>query len=373
MTRVARALVIGGGIGGNSMAIELARQGTEVDLVEVDPQWRVYGAGLTMTGPTLRAFDRMGLLDDIKALGFISQGILLFDQAGAAIGKVDVGKGDDGLLPRTGGIMRPVLHRLLCDRVRGAGIDIRLGVTVESARQDGSQAEVHFSDGSIRRYDLVIGADGCFSTTRTRLFPDAAPPRYTGQACWRLIAPKPPEMTHVEFYLGDMKAGLVPCSPTEMYLFLLENEPHKQRKHEADLIPHLKDSLAGFGGRIADVRETIGPQSGILYRPLEVVLQPLPWHCGSTILIGDAVHATTPHLASGAGIAVEDAVVLAEELQAAATIDEAFVAFERRRFERCRLVVDNSVRLGQMEIDGANPGEHAALMGESSRLLASEI
>jgi 2-polyprenyl-6-methoxyphenol hydroxylase-like FAD-dependent oxidoreductase len=90
-------------------------------------------------------------------------------------------------------------------------------------------------------------------------------------------------------------------------------------------------------------------------------------------LIGDAVHAATPHLASGAGIAIEDALVLSEELTAEADLERALTRFEERRWERCRLVVENSVRIGQMEQTHADPGVLKALMAESEAALRLDI
>jgi 2-polyprenyl-6-methoxyphenol hydroxylase-like FAD-dependent oxidoreductase len=90
-------------------------------------------------------------------------------------------------------------------------------------------------------------------------------------------------------------------------------------------------------------------------------------------LIGDAVHATTPHLASGAGIAIEDALVLSEEIGTESDIPLALERFEARRWERCRLVVENSVRIGRMEQTHADPGLLKALMAESETALREEI
>jgi len=100
---------------------------------------------------------------------------------------------------------------------------------------------------------------------------------------------------------------------------------------------------------------------------------PAPWHVGRVVLIGDAVHATTPHLASGAGIAVEDAVVLAEELDAGGSVDEVLLRFSQRRFERCRLVVESSVRLGQIEQEGGSKAEHGQLMRDAMVALLAPI
>ena len=67
ISSIATALVVGGGIGGMATAIGLAEGGVKVDLIDLDPDWRVYGAGITITGPTLRAYRRLGLLDQIKS------------------------------------------------------------------------------------------------------------------------------------------------------------------------------------------------------------------------------------------------------------------------------------------------------------------
>jgi 2-polyprenyl-6-methoxyphenol hydroxylase-like FAD-dependent oxidoreductase len=106
-------------------------------------------------------------------------------------------------------------------------------------------------------------------------------------------------------------------------------------------------------------------------RPLQAILMPAPWYRGRVLLIGDAVHATTPHLAMGAGIAIEDAVVLGELLAATDELEPTLAAFMERRFDRCRLVVENSLQLGEWE---KHPGDPAAdpggLMNESFAALA---
>ncbi len=100
---------------------------------------------------------------------------------------------------------------------------------------------------------------------------------------------------------------------------------------------------------------------------------PRPWSKGRVVLIGDAVHATTPHLASGACIGIEDAIVLAEEISAADSVERALKVFEDRRWERCRMVVENSVRLGELEITDGDKSEHADIMRKSMMALAAPI
>jgi 2-polyprenyl-6-methoxyphenol hydroxylase-like FAD-dependent oxidoreductase len=103
----------------------------------------------------------------------------------------------------------------------------------------------------------------------------------------------------------------------------------------------------------------------INYRPLEWMMVARPWYRGRVLLIGDAAHATTPHMASGAGLAVEDGIVLTLELAAAGTVEQALASFMERRFERARIVVENSVRIGEIEIAGENPMGGAIVMGQT--------
>jgi 2-polyprenyl-6-methoxyphenol hydroxylase-like FAD-dependent oxidoreductase len=104
------------------------------------------------------------------------------------------------------------------------------------------------------------------------------------------------------------------------------------------------------------------------------MIMPPPWHDGRLMVIGDAAHTTTPQLASGATIAIEDAVVLARYLQANKPLEDILREFTSARFERCRLVVENSEQLGEWE---KSPGtaDHlvAGLVARSYQALAQEV
>jgi 2-polyprenyl-6-methoxyphenol hydroxylase-like FAD-dependent oxidoreductase len=368
-------LVVGGGIAGMSLAIRMRERGWKVDLVESDPQWRVYGAGISITGPTFRAFKRLGVLDELKANGYPSEfGVRICIPTGQVVADIPTPPIEPGM-PVQGGIMRPVLHSILSNRTRGAGTDVRLGVTMTEWSEDNSgQVTVKTSDGQLRTYSLVVVADGALSKTRERLFPDAPKPKYTGQYCWRLVADRPAEIDRCHFYLAHpITAGLMPTSATQMYMFLLSPEPEKVRVAEGEQWQRLRQLMAPFGGVLGKLRDQLSTSSQINVRPLEAVLVPRPWHRGHVAMIGDAVHATTPHLASGAGIAVEDALVLSEYLASESDIGRALDAFEERRWERCRMVVENSVAIGDMELNHASPDKLKALMAQSEQALRADI
>ena len=115
-----RALIVGGGIAGMSTAITLGKIGMAVDLIDLDPHWRVYGAGISITGPTLRAFGALGILDAVRREGFTGDGIQVCDAQGAPSHVVPTPIVADDDVPGSGGIMRPVLHRILSEKTLAA-------------------------------------------------------------------------------------------------------------------------------------------------------------------------------------------------------------------------------------------------------------
>ena len=375
MRDVKRVLIVGGGIAGMALAIGLRRMGVVVDIAETDKDWRVNGAGITITGPTLRALDGLGLLERVAAEGYCYDTTRICDTAGHVILPSRVsGRPLGPRIPNSGGILRPVLHRILSEATRAAGANVRLGVSIAGIEQSGETIAVGFTDGTNAAYDLVVGADGVHSRMRDLLFPDAPNPGFTGQGCWRAVVARPAAIDCAHVYIGgSVKAGITPVSKDQMYLFLLQHVPDNPRMPE-DLWPQLlAEQLRGFSGAIGAIRDSLGASSMINYRPLEALLLPPPWHKGRALLIGDAAHATTPHLASGAGLAVEDAMVLCELLQAGISIDRVFQRFMARRYARCRLVVENSVRLGEMEIRRAPAHEQAELARASALALNEPI
>jgi 2-polyprenyl-6-methoxyphenol hydroxylase-like FAD-dependent oxidoreductase len=371
-----RILIIGGGFSGMSAAIELRKQGHAVDLVELDAGWRNYGAGISLGGATLRAFRQLGVLDAFLAQGHAADGVRLCLPHGPQVAEIPTPRLAGAEVPGGGAILRPVLARILAEATRASGADIRLGCSFTRFAQDAEGVDVEFTDGQRRRYDLVIGADGLYSKVREALLPQAPRPVYSGQAVWRAVLPRLPEIDTATMWMGpQIKPGVNPVSSSEMYLFVTEPRPSNDHVDPASFVERLRGLLQGFGApALQAIRAQLGEHSQIVFRPLEGLLVPRPWSQGRIVLIGDTVHATTPHLASGACIGIEDALVLAEELgRGADDVPAALAAFEARRWERCRMVVENSSRLGEIEIAGGDKDEHARIMRSSLTALAELI
>jgi 2-polyprenyl-6-methoxyphenol hydroxylase-like FAD-dependent oxidoreductase len=370
-----RILVIGGGFSGMSAAIELRRLGADVDLVEIDPEWRNYGAGISLGGATLRAFRSLGVLEAFLERGSAQDGVSIRLPHGQQVAQLSTPRIAGPDVPGGGAIMRPVLARILADATRSAGTRVHLGCTFSTIEQDAEGAHVTFTDGRRERYDLVVGADGLNSKVREALFPEAPKPRYSGQGVWRAVVSRPPEIETATMWIGPkVKPGVNPVSKTQMYLFITEPRAVNEHLDPAQFVDHVRALLADFPApELQAIRAALGADSMVVYRPLEGLLVPQPWSRLRVVLIGDAVHATTPHLASGACIGIEDAIVLADELARNADLALALAAFGERRWERCRMVVENSARLGQIEIEGGDKAEHERIMRESLMALAQPV
>lgn len=368
-----KVLIVGAGTAGMSAAITMRRIGVDVDMIDVNPQWGALGAGLTITGPTLRALHQLGVYQDMVDEAYVGEGIQVCNVQGEPLRKLATPMPSESPTESSGGIMRPTLHSILARHARGAGATLRLGMTVEALQQDENGVDVTFSDGSQARYDIVLGSDGVFSRVRGLIFPDAPKPEYTGQSCWRLFLERPAEVERRTYFLGGpVKVGFTPVSSTHMYMFLLERTP-QVFIDPADFHLELAKRMEGYGGILARIRDSLGEQdnSAINFRPLEAFILPAPWYQGRVLLIGDSAHPTTPQLASGAGMGIEDALVLAEEMVLSNNVAQVFSRFMERREARCRLVTESSMELGRLEQERA-PVEAQTAVVERALLKLSE-
>lgn len=366
MAAISKALVIGGGIGGLTAAIALKQQGIDVDLVEIAPDLSVYGVGIIQPNNALRALDKIGVAQTCVDEGGAFEGWKIFDAHGNPLMEGPNSSDAAPGYPPINGITRPKLHRILGQKASAEGVRITLNMTVAELTETEDRVNVTFIDGSLDDYDLVIACDGMRSQMRSRLFPDVSEPKFTGQGVWRYNLPRPKGMEWGQMYFGpDSKVGLVPMSPSLMYMFVVTEEPGNPKLSGPKMAEMMRSRLTSYTGEVARLREMITKPEGVVYRPMEVLLLPRPWNCGRTIIIGDAAHSSTPHLAQGAAMAIEDAVLLGELLGQDRPISDILIEFMERRFARAKSVFENSVQIGKWEMEqwagieniGARPGE----------------
>ncbi|GAA2144586.1 FAD-dependent oxidoreductase [Kitasatospora kazusensis] len=280
----------------------------------------------------------IGVLDDCLAAGFAWDTLTVCDPAGGVLAKIPQPR--MGEAPANNGIPRPALAELLGRAATAAGAVIRFGTTITALADDGEGVDVTLSDGSSARWDLVVGFDGIGSPLRTRLYGDRYTPEYTGFANWRVTVPRAPEVRGVVMSAGHQaaKALLTPITEELMYLGAVFAESEDFRPDPQLAHRQLAERLTAFGGPVADALVHVTDPAAVVHSRISQVTVEEPWHVGRVVLAGDAAHASTPHLAQGAAMACEDALVLALTLDAEPDVPTALAAWEARRRPRAMWV-----------------------------------
>jgi 2-polyprenyl-6-methoxyphenol hydroxylase and related FAD-dependent oxidoreductases len=368
-----RVLVVGGGIGGLSTAIAVRNAGYDVHVVELHENVRssVYGVGIIQPMNALRALDEIGCAQACLEAGYGAPGwSKIFDVDGRQLAEVPGMRLEGYDLPPMNGLTRPKLHEILTGTALEAGVRIQYDATFETLADGPDGVAVVFRDGSEGVYDVVVGADGVRSKVRSYVLGPDLQPEYIGQKAFRVTIPRLPEIDRIVLQEGPkepgepfLMAGFVPIAPDLAYMFLNTPWPDREvRPDPSTLHEVMRDLLTPFGGLAGHVRDTyLTDPEAIVLRPEEFLIAPPPWHRGRIVLIGDAVHAVTPHLGQGAAQAIEDGIVLAQELAAHDDLETAFTRYTERRYERCRLVVESSAQLGRWQIAPTPDADHAGL------------
>ncbi|WP_020655788.1 FAD-dependent monooxygenase [Massilia niastensis] len=330
---LANALVAGAGLSGMATAICLSRLGVRVDLVEIDPGWRPATGPVRIDAAALQAMEALGI--DGAGLAAIREadGIDLRSASGALLAHDPAGMARD---TRGALMLRPALARLLADATLAAGVEVRLGATVRSLRQDADGVEVEFSDTHGARYDLLVGADGVHSRLRELAWRGAPQPAFSGQALWHARLPRPPALARATIWQGgDLELALHPVAADEACL-LLRQDGAPGPVPAAQVLPMLRGLLARFpAAPVRAIAAALDGRSQAACRALERIELGAPWHSGRVLLAGDAVHGTVGRYGVGGSRGMGDAVLLARELAGASSVAQALERFQHRRWNPC--------------------------------------
>lgn len=376
MSTLKKVLIVGGGIGGLSTAISLRNAGVaQVDVVEINPEPKVYHVGIVVQANFIRAMAALGIADEAVAAGFPYHGLRICNKQGEVKAELSGAKLAGENYPANLGLTRPALHQVLINGVNKAGANLKLGMSFESIVQTDDGVAVTFTDGSQADYDLVVGADGVYSKVRSTVFGEQYKPQFTGQGVWRYNLPRPKELMYSHMFEGKAggKAGYTPLTEDSLYILAVWEEPGNPFFDPNSLAKEFQKRLDGFGGLIPELSAQITDPSKVVYRPLEAILMPAPWYKGRVLLIGDAAHATTPHMGQGAAQAVEDAVVLGELAASESSVDAVLSQFMARRYERCKFINEGSLQIGEWEQRPTADADFAGIMAKMIQVTAEPI
>jgi 2-polyprenyl-6-methoxyphenol hydroxylase-like FAD-dependent oxidoreductase len=324
-----RVLIVGAGIAGLALARALGQRGVTAEVVERTAEWEASGAGMYLPGNCARALDELGTWAEVAARANPIERQRFLDHRGRLLADIDVRRYWDGV----GGcvaITRGALHEAL--RAGRAQAPVRLGLSVTDVK-DG---QARFSDGSTGGYDVVVGADGVHSNVRALAF-GGLPARSVGQASWRFVAEGFPAIRDWTVMLGRSRAFLtVALGDGRVYCYADVNTSDPADVGRVEW----RELFADFADPVPRLLEHGGDA---YFAPIEEVVPPA-WAAGRVVLVGDAAHASSPNMAQGAAMALEDALVLADVLATSNLLEQALAEYERRRSFRVGWVQEQTHR-----------------------------
>ena len=333
-------LIVGGGIGGLSIARELSLRRIPCTVLERAPQLNPVGAGIIMNPNAMAVLERNGLADQVRTNSWPYLTRETRDRTGRLLATRDYrplyesGKLAQGALVHRAHLL-DVLYRSLPPGT------VQFGISLKSIPGEA---------------DLVIGADGIHSQVRRERFGDV-PARYMGYRSHRLIMENVADVRCFTEYLGrGQRIGLVPIGEKRLYVWTTYNSPRR-----AGLIHDFRECFRQFTDpTIQRLFAALPPAESIITTEIEELWAEDWVRLGadgkSTVLLGDAAHALTPNIGQGAGMAMEDAAVLAQELASGIEIEHALGNYANRRKPRVESVMRISREVGE-------DGQRASALG----------
>ncbi|MGW0162549.1 FAD-dependent monooxygenase [Mycobacterium sp. NPDC003323] len=328
-----KILVSGGGIAGLACALEFGGRGHEVTVVERAPQLRLTGTPIDIRGDAIEVVDKMGLLASIQARRVqMSERTQFLDIHGKPIALMpvtEIGDSDDDIE-----ILREDLVGLLADAVSNTAT-IRFDDSITALAQSDDHVDAQFASGRTARYDLVVGADGQYSTVRRLVFgPDEHHVRHLG--VYFALADLPDERhsgsANSIYNVPGRMAGVFRYGGKSVAVFEFRSETLDYDPDDADTKKQiLFDAFADYPWwRIPELLAAARVDPAFYFSAASQV-HLTSWHRGRVVLVGDAGYCAAFLSGRGTSLALTGARFLAEELDRDCSHSTAFARYEARQ------------------------------------------
>ena len=326
-----RILVSGGGIAGLTCAIELKRRGFDPLVIEREKGLRAEGYMMDFFGSGWDVAGRIGLTERLRAVRYPIDTVEFVDTDGRPYAQFPVDRVRQALGGHYVYLRRPDLERILAERARAVGVEIRYDASLAALDDHGDRVHARFADGGEDDFALVFGADGVHSRVRDLVFgPETQFARFLGLYVAAFHVPA------MGFSIGHKVklyeetnhfAFLYPLSDTRLDATFAFRRAEMKIPHN-DRIGFLREEMRDAGWITKDVIAAYNGEEPVYFDSVtQIVMQ--QWHKGRVALIGDACGCLTLLAGQGSHMAMAGAYVLAQELARHEDHAAAFAAYQR--------------------------------------------
>ena len=344
-------IIIGGGIGGLTLALSLHQAGIAARVFEAAPEIKPLGVGINLLPHGMREFTELGLQERLARLAVETKELCFYNRFGQFIFREPRGRFAGYEWPQLS-IHRADLHRVLMDAVRERlGPDaLVLNMKCISFTEEKEKVKAKFQNETVVEGSCLVGCDGIHSAVRKTLFPREGPPSYQGINMWRGVTRARPYLTGASMAVaGWLEVGKMVIYP------IRETGDGRQLINWVAEIQSPRNVIQDWAlpGRLEDFHPTFADwrfdwlDCAALIRDAEMILEypmvdrdPLPWWTrGRVTLLGDAAHPMYPRGSNGAGQAILDARVLAGCLLKEKDFPAALKKYESIRLQAANALV----------------------------------
>jgi len=346
-------LIVGGGIGGLTLALSLHQAGVPCRVFEAAPQMRPLGVGVNILPHGARELIELGLEKPLARVAVETRELCGVNRFGQFIFREPRGRFAGYPWPQWS-VHRADLHDVLLDCVveRLGGQAVTLGKKCIDLTQDEESVTLRFEDGSRAKGDVAVACDGVHSAVRKNFFPRGSGLLYEGINMWRGVTRCKPFLTGASMIIGGwLEIGKLVVYPIrdnldgtgdQLVNWVVEIQSPRNVMPDWSLPGKLEDFLPSFESwrfDWLDVPAMIRAAAAVYEYPM-VDREPLAsWTRGRVVLLGDAAHPMYPRGSNGAGQAILDARVLAASLRKYPDSREALKNYEAIRLGPANEVV----------------------------------
>lgn len=328
-----KILIVGAGLGGLTLASFLEETGIEYEIVERSKDWVIKGYSIGFWNNGRNILKKLGLAENFDLKSFGVKNYKICNGRGDLLRNYNLSEFYSSYGMALALIDRKLLHEWLLGKISKG--KVKMNMAVAKISQDTEGVTVGFADGSVAKYDLVVGADGLHSTVRGLLFSDVVEEKDDWRLWYAWVDNKfKTERSVVEYIEAGQFISIFEAGDKTLTV-MAAPASHDTRDEAVGRIERLKKMFKNETKIVPEIFENLKDEDFSPFDLSHIVLK--NWFKDRVVLLGDAAHGFEPYGGIGGSMALEDAYILAGEIIKAhndKSINDALASYQKQRKPR---------------------------------------